>query len=139
MRAAGPLADEASPGPASPEPEQTVEGGLRSEEAPSSVSSFELARRTILGLIDAIENGVELAGATLREELAHFRRELEHSLVAVFFLVGGLALATTGAVLLLREAMGDWAFVTLGVAYLGVGLWLRSPRAGAEGGGGEGR
>ncbi len=57
--------------------ESNTEQGQPQGEA-SPVPGFELARRVILGMIQAIGDGAELVGASLREELTSFRLELEH-------------------------------------------------------------
>ena len=89
-------------------------------------STFELARRILVGVVQAVEDGANLVGASLREELGRFREDAVRTLIAVAFLVTGGGLATAGIALLLHCWIGSWSPVLLvmGGVYLVAGLWL---------------
>lgn len=91
-----------------------------------SPSSFELVRRVVVGMVQAIEDGAELLGASVREELDRFRADAVKSLVAAILLVAGAGLLTAGIALLLRAWIGSWppVLLALGGLYLVLGGWL---------------
>jgi len=90
------------------------------------LSSYELLSRILTGLVQAIEDGAGLIQATLREELARFRENLERRLAGVVLLLLSGGFFTAGAALLLHKLIADWALVLLivGAVYLAGGLWL---------------
>jgi len=89
-------------------------------------STFELARRILVGVVQAVEDGANLVGASLREELGRFREDAVRTLIAVAFLATGGGLATAGIALLLHRWIGSWSPVLLvmGGVYLVAGFWL---------------
>jgi hypothetical protein len=123
-----PQEEEAPPGPASGEVSTQ-------EEEPERVSAFELVRRIIVGLVQAVENGAELVSTSLREELAGFRTDIERRLVGILLLVVGGGLATGGVALLLHQWIGSWppVLLLLAVVFVGPGIWLLSSRRPSEG------
>jgi hypothetical protein len=107
-----------------PEPPSSEKEEAAGEER--EASSFELISRILTGFVGAIEDGTELLQATLREELARFREELERRLAGVLLLVASAGLITAGIALLLHRLVSDWAVVLLilGAIHLAGGLWL---------------
>ena len=89
-------------------------------------STFELARRVLVGVVQAVEDGANLVGASLREELGRFREDAVRTLIAAAFLATGGGLATAGIALLLHRWIGSWSPVLLvmGGVYLVAGFWL---------------
>lgn len=102
----------------------TGEGPPQGE--PSPVASFELARRVILGMIQAIGDGAELVGATVREELTTFRLDLEQRIVVVLLFATGVLGVSVGIMLFLKELIGNWPLTLLlvGGAHIAAGVWL---------------
>jgi hypothetical protein len=102
----------------------TGEGPPQGE--PSPIPSFELARRVILGMIQAIGDGAELVGATVSEELTSFRLELEHRTVIVLLVSTGVLGISVGIMLFLKELIGNWPLTLLlvGGAHVAAGVWL---------------
>lgn len=123
-----PQVEEAQPGPASGEVSTQ-------EEEPEPVSTFELVRRIIVGLVQAVENGAELVSTSLREELTSFRTDIERRLVGIVLLLVGGGLATGGVALLLHRWIGSWppVLLLLAVVFVGPGIWLLSSRRPSEG------
>ena len=105
--------------------ESNTEQGQPQGEA-SPVPGFELARRVILGMIQAIGDGAELVGASLREELTSFRLELEHRIVIVLLVATGVLGVSVGIMLFLKELIGNWSLTLLlvGGAHVAAGVWL---------------
>ncbi len=105
--------------------ESNTEQGQPQGEA-SPVPGFELARRVILGMIQAIGDGAELVGASLREELTSFRLELEHRIVIVLLVATGVLGVSVGIMLFLKELIGNWPLTLLlvGGAHVAAGVWL---------------
>ncbi|HEX9726654.1 MAG TPA: phage holin family protein [Vicinamibacteria bacterium] len=101
-----------------------AEADVSGQPLPSPV--FELVRRVLVGMVQAIEDGADLLGASVREELARFRTDLVKSAVATLLLVGGSGLLTAGIALLMRAWIGTWppVLLVLGGVYLAVGGWL---------------
>ncbi len=115
-----------SSAPAEPaEPSEDHAGVI---DQPSSPSAFELARRILAGVMQSIEDGADLLGASVREELGRFRTDIVRSLLAVVSLAAGGGLVTAGLALLLHAWIGSWppVLLVLGGAYLAVGAWLFS-------------
>jgi len=112
-----------------PELEQAPEARTGATPDPSDSdepSTFELARRILVGVVQAVEDGANLVGASFREELGRFREDAVRSLIAVAFLATGGGLATAGIALLLHRWIGSWSPVLLvmGGVYLVAGFWL---------------
>ena len=113
-----------------PELEQTTPeaqtGAPPSPPDSEAPSTFELARRILVGVVQAIEDGANLVGASLREELGRFREGAVRTLIAVALLATGGGLATAGVALLLHRWIGSWSPVLLvmGGVYLVAGFWL---------------
>ncbi len=127
MQESGTKAEEASP----QADVQDVQSEPSHEESgvgdqPLSPSAFELVRRVLVGMVQAIEDGADLLGASVREELGRFRTDLVRSLVATFLLAAGGGLMTAGLALLLHTWIGSWPTVllVLGGVYLTAGGWL---------------
>ena len=125
-----------------PESEQTTPEA-QAESTPDSPgsedpSTFELARRILVGVVQAVEDGANLVGASLREELGRFREDAVRTLVAVALLATGGGLATAGVALLLHRWIGSWSPVLLamGGAYLIAGFWLLHTSRGTNSTGG---
>jgi len=118
---------------AKPEPEvaatEDMPGPAGHEEAPSP-STFELARRVLVGVVQAIEDGADLVGASVREELGQFKEDLLRGLAGVLLVAIGAGLVTAGLALLLHGWFGSWppVLLVLGGIYLAVGGWLCIPR-----------
>lgn len=95
-------------------------------DEPLSPSAFELVRRVLVGMVQAIEDGADLLGASVREELGRFRTDLVRSLVATFLLAAGGGLMTAGLALLLHTWIGSWSpvLLVLGGVYVAAGVWL---------------
>lgn len=118
--------------------EPSVPGPSREEAnasgEPLSLPAFELARRVLVGMVQAIEDGTELLATSVREELGRFRSDLIRSLLATFSLAAGTGLLTAGLALLMHTWIGSWPLVLLllGGVYLAVGGWLfvSSPASG---------
>ena len=100
MQESGTKAEEASPeadvqdvqsGPSESSHKEAEVG-----DEPLSPSAFELVRRVLVGMVQAIEDGADLLGASVREELGRFRTDLVRSLVATFLLAAGGGLMTAG-------------------------------------------
>jgi hypothetical protein len=130
MQESGTKAEEASPeadvqdvqsGPSEPSHKEAEVG-----DEPLSPSAFELVRRVLVGMVQAIEDGADLLGASVREELGRFRTDLVRSLVATFLLAAGGGLMTAGLSLLLHTWIGSWppVLLVLGGVYLAAGVWL---------------
>jgi hypothetical protein len=95
-------------------------------EGVSSASAFDLASRVLVGIVQAIEDGADLLGASVREELGRFRADVLKSLVAAVLLAVGGGFLTGGLALLIRAWIGSWApvLLILGAVYVSVGAWL---------------
>ncbi|MGH9461887.1 MAG: hypothetical protein ACRD1X_11755 [Vicinamibacteria bacterium] len=109
-------------------------------EGVSSASAFELASRILVGIAQAIEDGADLLGASVREELGRFRTDFVRSLVAAVSLAIGGGLLTGGLALMIHAWIGSWALVLLilGAVYVSVGAWLfRSSASGNVGNAGK--
>jgi hypothetical protein len=111
------------PEPSSP-PESSHEA--KAEDEPLSPSSFELARRVLVSMVQAVEDGADLLGASVREELGRFRTDLVRALVATFSLAAGGGLLTAGLALLMHDWIGSWppVLLVLGGLYMAAGVWL---------------
>ena len=94
------------------------------ESAP--VSSFELFRRIILGIVQAVGEGAELVSASVEEELARFLLQMERKLLLLMLFFVGMGLVTAGGALFLRQLIGNWPLVLFlfGFSYLASGLLL---------------
>ncbi len=117
-----------------PELEQTTPEA-QAESAPDSPgsddpSTFELARRILVGVVQAVEDGANLVGASLKEELGRFREDAVRTVIAVAFLAAGGGLATGGMALLLHRWLGSWSpvLLVLGGVYMVAGFWLLQVR-----------
>ena len=117
------MAERAAPVEEASAPARDGESSAGEAEEPSS---FELLSRILSGLVQSIEDGAGLIQATLREELARFRENLERRLAGVVLLLLSGGFFTAGAALLLHKLIADWALVLLivGTVYLAGGLWL---------------
>lgn len=96
-------------------------------------SSLALVRDAILSLTHIVEDSTELVGATIREEVEHFRVEMARHTLSLAAVVAGASLLTAGLAMFVSELIGSWplTLVLFGVFYLGVGLVLqRTRRAG---------
>ncbi len=95
-------------------------------EGPSPVPSFEVIRRVILGMIQAIGDGADLVGASMREELDRFRQEVEHRVVVVLLVSTGVLGVSVGIMFLVREIIGNWTLTLLlvGSAHILAGVCL---------------
>ncbi len=95
-------------------------------EGSEDVSTIELLRRILVGLLRAIEEGAELISASLREDLVRFRVQLERRVLGFFLVLAGAGLATAGIVLFLQELIESWPLVLLlsGGVYLAGGMWF---------------
>lgn len=98
-------------------------------------SAVDVVRRILVGLIRAVEDGGELIGASIREELARFRSEIERRVTGLVLLVVGGGLVTAGAAIFLERLFGSWApvLLVLGALYVAVGAWLLSSSGSAGG------
>jgi len=109
---------------------------IREPEEPLTPSAFELVRRVVVGMVQAIEDGADLLGASVREELARFRTDLVRAVIAACLLAAGGGLLTAGLAMLMNAWMGSWppVLLLLGGVYLGLGIWLfTSSSAGTNG------
>jgi len=101
---------------------------LGSEDArdSASVSSLELFRRIILGIVQAVGEGAELVSASVEEELARFLIQMERKLLLLMVFLVGTGLITAGGALLLQQLIGNWPIVLLllGIFYMALGLLL---------------
>jgi hypothetical protein len=104
-------------------------------EEPPSPSTFELARRILVGVVQSVEDGANLVGASVREELSRFREDAVRTLVALAFLAVGGGLATAGLAILLRGWIGTWppVLLVLGGVYSAAGVWLLISRRASGG------
>ena len=95
-------------------------------DEPLTPSGFELVRRVLVGMVQAVEDGADLLGASVREELGRFRADLVKIMVATCLLTAGGGLLTGGVALLLHTWIGSWppVLLVLGGVYLAVGGWL---------------
>lgn len=98
------------------------------QEDGREVTSFDLLRRVILGLIQAIGDGAELVSTSLAEELIRFRLEVEHRLVVVLLMSSGILLLSLGVIFFANELIGSWpaTLLLVGGAHVAVALWLSS-------------
>ena len=92
----------------------------------TSVPAFELVRRILVGMVQAIEDGADLLGASVREELGRFRNDIVKSAIATSLLIAGGGLLTAGLASLMHAWLGSWppVLLTLGSVYLVVGGFL---------------
>jgi len=123
---------------AKPEPElAAVEDtpGSAGHEGTPSPSTFELARRVLVAMVQAIEDGADLLGASVREELGQFKEDLLRGLAGVLLVAIGAGLVTAGLALLLHGWFGSWSpvLLVLGGIYLAVGGWLWTPQRASGG------
>ena len=99
---------------------------LDSEEARDSapVSSFELFRRIVLGIVQAVGDGAELVSASVEEELARFLLQMERNLLLLMLFLVGTGLITAGGALFLQQLIGNWPVVLFlfGIFYMALGL-----------------
>lgn len=102
------------------------QGQVREPEESLTPSAFELVRRILVGMVQAIEDGADLLGASVREELGRFRTDLFRGVLAVSLLAAGGGLLTAGLAMLLNAWLGSWPLVLLllGGVYLAAGAWL---------------
>lgn len=115
----------ATPAATSETEETTGEGSEREE------SGFEIFGRVVSGCVGAIEEGTELLGATLREELFRFRHDVSRRMLAGALLLPGVGLVTSAVVILLHQWLGNLsaALGLVGAIYLaGAFYFLRDER-----------
>lgn len=82
-------------------------------------------------MVGAFEDVAELLGATIREELARFRRELARHALGIALLIPGVGLVTAAVVLLLQKWLDQWAasLLIVGAFYLlGAVVLMREPK-----------
>jgi len=110
-------------------------------EGASSASAFELVSRVLVGIVQAIEDGADLIGASVREELGRFRTGFVRSLVAAVMLAIGGGLLTGGLAVLIHTWIGSWApvLLILGAVYVSVGAWLFHSSSASENAGKAGK
>jgi hypothetical protein len=98
----------------------------QANDEPAPVASFELLRRVLLGTLQAVGDGAELVGASVREELERFRLDLEHGVVFLVLVATGVAGISAGILLLVRQLVGNWplALFLVGGAHVGAGIWV---------------
>jgi hypothetical protein len=99
-------------------------------------STFGLLRDSLLSLTHIVEDSTELVGASIREELQHFRVEMARHTLSLAAMAAGGCLLTAGLAMFVNELLGSWAWtlVLFGALYLVAGLALqRASGAGKEG------
>ena len=106
-------------------PAQGVEGD-RSLGAETPVSSFELLRRVIVGVIQSIGDGAELISTSVAEEFVRFRVDVEHRVIIILLFIAGILAVGVGIMLLLRQLIGSWppTLLIMGGCFLGAGILL---------------
>jgi hypothetical protein len=107
------------------DPSQGVEGD-RSQGSETPVSSFELLRRVIVGVIQSIGDGAELISTSVAEEFVHFREDVEHRVIVILLFIAGILAVGVGVMLLLRQLIESWpvTLLIIGGCFLGVGYFL---------------
>jgi Putative Actinobacterial Holin-X, holin superfamily III len=90
-------------------------------------STLGLVRDAILSLTHIVEDSTELVGASIREELEHFRVAMARSTLSLAAVIVGASLLTAGLAMFVSELIGSWALtlVLFGVLYVGVGVVLQ--------------
>jgi hypothetical protein len=106
-------------------PSQGVEGD-RSQGPETPVSSFELLRRVIVGVIQSVGEGAELISTSVAEEFVRFRVDVEHRVIIILLFMAGILSVGVGIMLFLRQLIGSWppTLLIIGVCFLGVGILL---------------
>ena len=90
-------------------------------------STLTLLRHVILNLTQVVEDGTELVGASIREELLEFREDMaRHALSLVAVVIGGV-LVSAGLAMLVSEWIGSWPITLLifGAIYIAFAVGLR--------------
>lgn len=132
-RSSEPISDEGG-GPSQSSAETIGDGGgapSPKTRATAEPSTFELFGRVVTGVVGAFEDVAELLGATIREELARFRRELARHALGIALLIPGVGLVTAAVVLLLQKWLDQWAasLLIVGAFYLlGAVVLMREPK-----------
>jgi hypothetical protein len=100
-------------------------------------STMALVRDSLLSLTHIVEDSTELVGASIREELEHFRVEMAKLSLALAAMIAGASLLTAGLAMFVSRLVGSWSatLVGFGVLYLGVGLALQRAKSPDKGGG----
>ena len=96
------------------------------QAASGPVSSFELLRRVIVGVIQSISDGAELVSTSVAEEFIRFRVDVEHRVIIILLFIAGILAVGVGLMLFLRQLIGSWppTLLIIGGCFLGVGILL---------------
>ena len=108
--------------------------GVSSESAEQARSSLTVLRHVIVNLTQVVEDGTELVGASVREELVDFRRDFtRHALSLVAVVLGGVLLSA-GLAMLVSDWIGSWPITLLifGAVYLAFAAGLQLGRSGSD-------
>ena len=104
-------------------------------------STLTLLRHIVLNLTHVVEDGTELVGATVREELVAFRADLARHMLSLVAVVIGGVLLTAGLAMFVSAWIDSWPLTLLifGAIYVAfaVGIQLGQsgkPRDGDEDG-----
>jgi hypothetical protein len=91
-----------------------------------SVSSIELLRRVIVGVIQSISDGAELISTSVAEEFTRFRVDVEHRVIIILLFIAGIIAVGVGVMLFLRQLIGSWppTLLIIGGCFLGAGILL---------------
>jgi hypothetical protein len=114
--------EDASREPASP----NEVGEPATEGAGGPVSSFELLRRVVLGVIQSVSDGAELISTSVAEEFVRFRVDVEHRIIIILLFIAGILTVGVGLMLYLRQLIGSWppTLLLIGGCFLGAGIAL---------------
>jgi hypothetical protein len=101
-------------------------GEHSTEVAGGPVSSFELLRRVIVGVIRSVSDGAELISTSVSEEFVQFRVDVEHRVIIILLFIAGILAVGVGLMLFLRQLIGSWppTLLLMGGCFLGVGIFL---------------
>jgi hypothetical protein len=110
------------PGPASPNEAE----GDSPQGANVPVTSFDLLRRVIVGVIQSVSDGAELISTSVAEEFIRFRVDVEHRVIVILLFIAGILAVGVGLMLFLRQLIGTWppTLLIIGGCFLGVGIFL---------------
>jgi hypothetical protein len=91
-----------------------------------SLSSIELLRRVIVGVIQSISDGAELISTSVAEEFTRFRVDVEHRVIIILLFIAGIIAVGVGVMLFLRQLIGSWppTLLIIGGCFLGAGILL---------------
>jgi hypothetical protein len=98
------------------------------EGAGAPLSSLDLLRRVIVGVIQSVSDGAELISTSVAEQFVQFRVDVEHRIIIFLVFIAGILAVGVGIMLFLRQLIGSWpaTLLLIGVCFLGIGFFLTS-------------